>query len=79
MGAVDFNPEVQTPSASPVPNSTTTTAENTTMPNVVPIEPATPEPEPEHSYLGSNPAMPDQLYPPQANDPGAFQIPNSNG
>lgn len=44
------------------------------MPEVAPIQPAAPI-EPTHEYLGSNPAMQDQVYPPQANDPGAFKIP----
>lgn len=48
------------------------------MPEVQPIAPAVLAPEPQHTYLGANPAMPDQVYPPAVNDPGdpgAFQIP----
>jgi len=40
------------------------------MPEVVPIQPAMPDNE--HMYLGSDQAMPDQVYP---KDPGAFQLP----
>ncbi|MFV0484744.1 MAG: hypothetical protein ACK5MU_00725 [Candidatus Saccharimonadales bacterium] len=61
VGAVDFSP-----AAPAMP-----------QPVVEPIAPAAPEApvEVEHSYLGSNPAMPDQIYPPASNDPGAFQLP----
>lgn len=78
MGAVDFSPSVSSTSVPPTSVAGSSDASNgavPTMPTVTPIAPATPEPEPEHSYLGSNPAMQDQLYPPQANDPGSFQIP----
>lgn len=78
MGAVDFSPSVSSTSVPPTSDAGSSDASNgavPTMPTVIPIAPATPEPEPEHSYLGSNPAMQDQLYPPQANDPGSFQIP----
>jgi len=44
-------------------------------PVVGPIQPAAPESD-VHAYLGSNPAMQDQVYPPgDSNDPGAFQLP----
>jgi hypothetical protein len=47
------------------------------MPAVVPIQPAAPVSE-EQGYLGSNPAMQDQVYPSQEvnNDPGAFRLPS---
>lgn len=62
VGAVDFSPS--TPATPP-------------QPAVTPIAPAAPEEPAEvgHSYLGSNPAMQDQVYPPASNDPGAFQLP----
>ncbi len=40
-----------------------------------PIEPATPVEEPTPEPLGPQPSMQDQVYRPQASDPGAFQIP----
>lgn len=46
-----------------------------TMPSVAPIEPATPATEPTPEPLGNQPAMQDQVYNPQAADPGAFKIP----
>ena len=42
---------------------------------IQPITPATPAVEPEPTPLGEQPAMQDQVYNPQANDPGAFKIP----
>ena len=42
---------------------------------VTPIVPATPTPEPAPEPLGPQPAMQDQVYAPQASDPGAFKIP----
>ena len=44
-------------------------------PPTPPIEPASPAPEPTPEPLGSQPAMQDQVYAPQASDPGAFKIP----
>lgn len=63
VGAVDFSPTAPAPEAP--------------RPPVEPIAPAAPEvpEETEHSYLGQNPAMQDQVYPPASNDPGAFQLP----
>ncbi|MBR3132257.1 hypothetical protein IKG33_02520 [Candidatus Saccharibacteria bacterium] len=43
--------------------------------NVTPIEPAMPVVEPTPEPLGPQPAMQDQVYQPQASDPGAFKIP----
>lgn len=40
-----------------------------------PIEPAAPIVEPTPEPLGSQPSMQDQVYRPQASDPGAFKIP----
>ena len=40
-----------------------------------PIEPATPVEEPTPEPLGPQPSMQDQVYRPQASDPGAFKIP----
>lgn len=57
---------------------------NSTMPNPTlpepslptdPITPATPVTEPEPTPLGTQPAMQDQVYHPQAADPSAFKIP----
>lgn len=42
---------------------------------VTPIQPATPPMESTPTSLGSQPAMQDQVYAPQVNDPGAFKIP----
>ncbi|MBR3230931.1 hypothetical protein IKF73_02820 [Candidatus Saccharibacteria bacterium] len=42
---------------------------------VTPIVPATPAVEPTLAPLGAQPAMQDQIYTPQASDPGAFKIP----
>ena len=42
---------------------------------VTPIQPATPPMESAPTSLGSQPAMQDQVYAPQVNDPGAFKIP----
>ena len=53
-------------------NSQTT---SNSLPNVVPITPASPTPEPTPGPLGPQPAMQDQVYTPQATDPGTFKIP----
>ena len=45
------------------------------LPPAEPIVPATPKPEPTPESLGSQPAMQDQIYAPQAADPSAFKIP----
>ena len=45
------------------------------LPNVAPISPAMPVQEPTPEPLGAQPAMQDQVYAPQASDPGAFKIP----
>lgn len=42
---------------------------------VTPIQPATPPMESAPTSLGPQPAMQDQVYAPQFNDPGAFKIP----
>ncbi|MCL1840076.1 hypothetical protein FWF89_03765 [Candidatus Saccharibacteria bacterium] len=47
------------------------------MPTVAPIQPAAPVAD-DHAYLGSNQAMPDQVYPQgRDGDPGAFQLPGA--
>lgn len=43
--------------------------------SVEPIQPATPPAEPTPTPLGPQPSMQDQVYVPQATDPGAFKIP----
>lgn len=43
--------------------------------STAPIEPAAPVAEPTPTPLGSQPAMQDQVYGPQASDPSAFRIP----
>lgn len=45
------------------------------LPPTEPIAPAAPAPEPTPEPLGAQPAMQDQVYNPQATDPGAFKIP----
>ena len=45
------------------------------LPPTEPIAPAAPTPEPTPEPLGAQPAMQDQVYNPQAADPGAFKIP----
>ena len=42
-----------------------------------PIQPAAPAPTPTPEPLGPQPAMQDQVYAPQASDPGAFKIPGA--
>ena len=42
---------------------------------IEPIQPAIPPVEPTPTPLGPQPAMQDQVYTPQASDPGAFKIP----
>ena len=44
-------------------------------PPIDPVELATPVEEPTPEPLGSQPSMQDQVYVPQASDPGAFKIP----
>ena len=58
-------------------NSLQPTSEaNSIDPSLVqPIAPATPTQAPTPEPLGSQPAMQDQIYGPQASDPGAFKIP----
>jgi hypothetical protein len=66
VGAVDFSP---TPPVMPTP---------VVAAPVAPIEPAAPVvAEQKAGYLGSNPAMQDQIYPQENRDPGAFQIPTA--
>ena len=53
----------------PAPNA------NMALPPIQPITPAAPAPTPTPTSLGAQPAMQDQVYAPQAADPGAFRIP----
>ena len=65
---IDMNintPEVPTPAPAPT----------TQAPAVTPITPAIPVVEPTPTPLGTQPAMQDQVYTPQASDPSAFKIP----
>jgi len=41
------------------------------------VAPAAPVPTPAPTPLGSQPVMQDQVYAPQAADPGAFKIPGT--
>ncbi len=50
---------------------------NTTLPPVEPIAPAVPVADAAPEPLGAQPAMQDQVYQPQASDPGAFKIPGT--
>ena len=50
-------------------------APDMSLPPTEPIAPAAPTPEPTPEPLGAQPAMQDQVYNPQAADPGAFKIP----
>ena len=60
----------------PVAPESTPTVENVAAPtSVEPIAPAAPVELPTPEPLGTQPAMQDQVYAPQAADPGAFQIP----
>lgn len=56
--------------SAPAPEATTAPTES-----VEPIQTATPLAEPTPTSLGPQPAMQDQVYAPQAADPGAFKIP----
>ena len=50
-------------------------APDMSLPPTEPIAPAAPTPESTPEPLGAQPAMQDQVYNPQAADPGAFKIP----
>ncbi|MBQ2643423.1 hypothetical protein IJG11_00695 [Candidatus Saccharibacteria bacterium] len=64
------------PPAPPIDMSTPASeATITPMEPVAPIQPAAPPVEPTPTSLGPQPAMQDQVYAPQASDPGAFKIP----
>ena len=49
--------------------------ESAVLPSSAQITPENAAPSPSSSFLGSQPAMQDQVYAPQASDPGAFKIP----
>lgn len=69
--------EVLPPPPAPPIDMSTPASEATVAPMepVAPIQPAAPPVEPTPTSLGSQPAMQDQVYAPQASDPGAFKIP----
>ena len=81
----DINLETPTPVPAPTPNPisapepTPTPAQDPapidSLPAINPIQPASPTNEPTPEPLGSQPAMQDQVYTPQATDPGTFKIP----
>ena len=70
MPGDEILPPPPTPPIDPAGGSVTAPA-----PMTQPIEPAAPTPEPAPTPLGPQPAMQDQVYAPQASDPGAFKIP----
>ncbi len=69
--------EILPPPPTPPINMANVTAPNPSaaLPPTEPIQPAGPAPEPTPEPLGAQPAMQDQIYTPQAADPGAFKIP----
>ena len=78
IAPVATGPEVTLPTvpteSAPEPTLPTTPEAPATEP-VSPIVPATPAVEPTLEPLGAQPAMQDQIYTPQASDPGSFKIP----
>lgn len=81
----DINLETPTPVPAPTlnpastPEPTPTPAQNPapidSLPAINPIQPANPVEKPTPEPLGPQPAMQDQVYTPQATDPGTFKIP----
>ena len=67
--------EVLPPPPTPPIDMSSTPAPETPAEPVTPIQPATPPMESAPASLGPQPAMQDQVYAPQVNDPGAFKIP----
>ena len=67
--------EVLPPPPTPPIDMSSAPASETPAEPVTPIQPATPPMESTPTSLGSQPAMQDQVYAPQVNDPGAFKIP----
>ncbi len=59
----------------PVETTTVSEPDFSNAESNVPIEPSRPVTEPTPTSLGSQPAMQDQVYHPQAADPSAFRIP----
>ncbi len=51
--------------------------ESAVLPSTAQITPEDAAPAPSSSFLGPQPAMQDQVYAPQASDPGAFKIPGA--
>lgn len=69
-------PPIDMNSAAPISQAPVTFAEPAAPAEpVTPIEPAAPAVTPEPTSLGAQPSMQDQVYAPQAADPGAFKIP----
>ena len=71
---IDVSTPVTENPISPVDPATATTPIESAEP-ITPIQPATPPAESTPAPLGPQPAMQDQVYAPQASDPGAFRIP----
>ncbi len=67
--------EVLPPPPTPPIDMSSAPAPETPAEPVAPIQPATPPMESAPTSLGPQPAMQDQVYAPQVNDPGAFKIP----
>lgn len=67
--------EVLPPPPTPPIDMSSAPAPEAPVEPVAPIQPATPPMESTPTSLGSQPAMQDQVYAPQVNDPGAFKIP----
>ena len=67
--------EVLPPPPTPPIDMSSAPAPETPAEPVTPIQPATPPMESAPASLGPQPAMQDQVYAPQVNDPGAFKIP----
>ena len=67
--------EVLPPPPTPPIDMSSAPAPEVSAEPVTPIQPATPPMEPAPASLGPQPAMQDQVYAPQVNDPGAFKIP----
>ena len=67
--------EVLPPPPTPPIDMSSAPAPETPAEPVTPIQPATPPMESAPTSLGPQPAMQDQVYAPQVNDPGAFKIP----
>lgn len=67
--------EVLPPPPTPPIDMSSAPASEVSAEPATPIRPATPPTESTPTSLGPQPAMQDQVYAPQVNDPGAFKIP----